>query len=266
MSIPTLTNFVFQFIICISICKVFRSMLTFLSGNSLKLIGALLMVIDHIGVFLFPDVTIYRYIGRLSFPIFAFMISEGAKYTRNKTNYLLGIASLALFCQTALYLYDNKNLRMSILVTFSLSIIIIYALNNFKRAMFEADKNAKLSAAWLFLITFVLSYLFTCFFEVDYGFSGVLVPVFASIFDFKDISASEKIKKLDTTSIRVCALGIGLLFLALSMTSDQFLALLAIPLLLLYSGKRGRLNLKYFFYIFYPLHLLILEGISFIIK
>lgn len=55
-----------------------------LSGNQLKIIAMITMLIDHIGVNLFPSVTIMRVIGRLSFPIFAYMIAEGCRYTRDR--------------------------------------------------------------------------------------------------------------------------------------------------------------------------------------
>ena len=241
------------------------SKISFLSGNSLKLLGALLMLIDHIGVFLFPNTAILRYIGRLSFPIFALMISEGAKYTRNKTIYVLGIATLALLCQASLYLYDNKNLGMSILVTFTLSIVIIYTLNDIKKAFFSGDKKEKQTSLWLFIFVITATYLFTLFFNVDYGFAGVLTPVFASLFDFRNIDAPQRLKKLDNIYIRVLSMGAALVILAFSMEAMQFYSLLAIPLLMIYSEKRGRLNLKYFFYVFYPVHILVLEGISYIL-
>ena len=59
-----------------------------LSGNMLKILGAVFMLIDHIGVVFFPEVKILRILGRISFPIFAFMIAEGCRYTRNKLRYL----------------------------------------------------------------------------------------------------------------------------------------------------------------------------------
>ena len=155
---------------------------------------------------------------------------------------------------------------MSILVTFSLSIVISYAMQNFKRALFSGSKGEKLTAFWLFFITVSLSYLFTYFFTVDYGFTGVLIPVFVSVFDFRNIDAPENLKKLDCIPVRVICLGIGVLINATAMTSIQYYALLSIPLLLLYSGKRGKLNLKYFFYIFYPLHLLALEGVAMLLR
>ena len=62
-----------------------------ISGNQLKILAAIFMVIDHVGLMFFPSMIIFRCIGRLSMPIFAFMISEGARYTRNKLKYFLVI-------------------------------------------------------------------------------------------------------------------------------------------------------------------------------
>jgi hypothetical protein len=56
----------------------------FLTGNQLKLIAAGAMLADHVGLMFFPEAELLRIIGRLAFPIFAFMIAEGCKYTRNK--------------------------------------------------------------------------------------------------------------------------------------------------------------------------------------
>jgi hypothetical protein len=42
----------------------------------------------------------------------------------------------------------------------------------------------------------------------------------------------------------------------------EWYSLIAVPILLLYNGERGKYNLKYFFYIFYPAHLVILQGIA----
>ena len=62
--------------------------LRFLSGNMIKIIAAILMVIDHIGVICGIQDGILRILGRISMPLFAFMISEGAKHTKNKAKYL----------------------------------------------------------------------------------------------------------------------------------------------------------------------------------
>ena len=60
-----------------------------LTGNQLKLLALITMTIDHIGMILFPHIPLFRIIGRLSMPIFAYMIAEGCRHTRNRKKYLL---------------------------------------------------------------------------------------------------------------------------------------------------------------------------------
>ena len=67
-----------------------------LSGNALKLIAAVSMLLDHIGLLFFPSYGIFRIFGRLALPIFAFMIAESAKYTRNKKRHFFTMFSLAV--------------------------------------------------------------------------------------------------------------------------------------------------------------------------
>ena len=67
-----------------------------LSNDRLKIIAVVTMVTDHIGAYLFPNVMLFRMIGRISFPIFAFMIAEGCRYTKNKKRYLLNMSMLAV--------------------------------------------------------------------------------------------------------------------------------------------------------------------------
>ena len=69
------------------------------TGNQLKLIALISMTCDHVGLQLLPDVLILRIIGRLALPIFAYMIAEGCRYTRNRKRYLLRMAGLAALCQ-----------------------------------------------------------------------------------------------------------------------------------------------------------------------
>lgn len=236
--------------------------LGFLNGNALKIIAAVLMFIDHMGMLLFPGIRLFRIIGRLSMPIFAFMIAEGCKYTKNKLRYLLTISVLALIYQIAYYIYDGST-YMCILVTFSLSIIMIYALNFFKEAFFskETPIYTKVLAALLFLLSVAGTYIFTRFFRVDYTIYGCMLPVFASLPHLPK-SAPPVLKRLDCIPVSVITLGIGLFILSYRLGGIQMYSMLSLPLLFLYSGKRGKYKMKYFFYIFYPAHLLLLEAIA----
>ena len=215
-----------------------------LSGNSLKIIAAISMVLDHVGLMFFPHVGLFRSLGRLALPIFAYMIAEGCKYTRNKKRYFLTVFSLAAVCQTVYYFFDGST-YMSILVTFSLSILMIYALQYCKirpGVLSGLGLTAVIAGVWL------LNRVLT----IDYGFWGCMLPVFA---------AALQNTKWERHPVPVATLGLGLVFLALDLGGNQWYALAALPLLALYSGKRGKWRMKYFFYVFYPAHLVILQGL-----
>ena len=62
-----------------------------LNGNHLKLIAVFTMLLDHVGILLFPQIRLLRILGRLAYPIFAFMIAEGCRYTKNKLRYFYGV-------------------------------------------------------------------------------------------------------------------------------------------------------------------------------
>ena len=233
-----------------------------LSGNMLKVLAAIFMTVDHVGLMFFPYNESFRIIGRLALPIFAFMISEGARYTKSRLKYLGLIAALAAVCQTVYYVAEGS-LYMSILVTFSLSIIMIYALDLLKCELTRGKIRTLglILSALLFILSILFSYFFCRFLRVDYGFFGTLLPLFASLPDMKRTGITLPAPLADIYP-RIFTLGIGLILLSLEYPGGiQIYSLLALPLLCLYSGERGVLRMKYFFYIFYPLHLVLLEGI-----
>ena len=99
-----------------------------MSGNQLKIIALIAMTCDHVAVQLLPQWQILRVIGRLALPVFAYMIAEGCRYTKNRKRYLMGIAAIAALCQIV-YFVAQKSVYQGILVTFSLSIVLIYAID-----------------------------------------------------------------------------------------------------------------------------------------
>lgn len=219
-----------------------------MSGNTLKLIAAAAMLLDHMGLLLFPGEEIFRILGRLALPIYAYMIAEGCKYTRSRRRYLGGILVLAAACQAVYYIADGT-WYLSVLFTFSAAILTIYALQNLKRS---PSLGRGLVLAGVVAGIWLLNRAVT----VDYGFWGCMLPVFPAV--FQDTPWDKK-------EVHVAMLGLGLVALWLAIGGWQLWSLAAVPLLLLYSGKRGKWKLKYFFYIFYPAHLAALQVVAWVI-
>ena len=219
----------------------------FLSGNMLKIIAAAAMVLDHAGLMFFPGNDFLRILGRLAFPIFAFMIAEGSKYTRNKFRYFGQLFALALVCQIVYFLVDGS-MYLSVLFTFSLALLMIFSLQACK------EKPTAFRIA-IFLLSILTVWLLNRIFTIDYGFWGCMVPLFAAL---------PHKTAFDQKNTNVACLGLGLLLLAWDLGGWQIWSLAALPLLLLYSGQRGKWKMKYFFYIFYPAHLALLQIIAWI--
>ena len=213
-----------------------------LTSNQLKLLAMLTMTIDHIGVQLFPGILWLRIVGRLSFPIYAYMIAEGCVHTRNRRNYLLQMAGLALLCQLV-YFFAMGSLFQCILVTFTLSIVTIYAIDS--KVRWHAPATL---LAVLFLTELLPLLLPGTDYAVDYGLLGVLLPVAVYL-------GKTRRQKLLLSAILLC-------LLALNFGGVQWYSLLALLPLALYSGQRGKRRIKWLFYLYYPLHLAAIYGIS----
>ncbi len=69
-----------------------------MTGNQLKIIALIAMTCDHVGKILLPQIGILQIVGRLAFPIFAYMIAEGCVHTKSKKRYLLTMMGLAAIC------------------------------------------------------------------------------------------------------------------------------------------------------------------------
>lgn len=216
-----------------------------LSGNMLKILAAFFMLLDHAGMLLFPGATWMRIAGRLAFPIYAYMIAEGCKYTRSRGRYLGLIAILAAICQIVYYLFDGS-LYFSILVTFTLSILTIFALD-------AAKSNPCPASFWVLWLAILGVWWLNRELTIDYGFWGCMVPVFCAL---------PTNTSFDRKGVRLGLMALALLLLSLDAGNTQYFCLLSIPLLFLYNGKRGKWNMKYFFYIFYPVHLVVLQAIA----
>lgn len=212
-----------------------------LTGNQLKMIAMIAMTCDHVGVQIFPNLLWLRVIGRLAMPIYAYMIAEGCHHTRDRKQYLLRLLGMGALCQVV-YLVAMGSLYQCILITFSLSVLLICLMD-------EAEKKKR----WGMLFAGILLVFFLCTvlpdllpgtdYEVDYGLPGVLLPVLI-------YGAGTR------------GLLIGLALVALKYGGVQWLAFLAVPLLLSYNGQRGKAKIGKLFYWYYPVHLVVIYGIS----
>ena len=218
-----------------------------LTGNQLKILAMIAMTCDHVGLQLLPQLGILRVIGRLALPVYAYMIAEGCRHTHDKKQYLLRMVYLALLCQTV-YFVAMGSLYQCILVTFSLSICLIYLTEHLKNRGSWDFKGTCLfygAAATVFFVCEILPNLLpNTDFYIDYGISGVLLPVM--IYGGSPIGG----------------LTLGLVLLGLQHGGIQWLALVAVPLLMLYNGQRGKRRLGKLFYVYYPLHLVVIYGLS----
>ena len=238
-----------------------------LSGNALKILAAIFMLIDHIGLILLPSVTALRCVGRLAFPIFAFFIAEGCRYTKNKLRYFLTMLSFGVIMQIIYFAFFRIYDDLSVMMTFSVSLPLLFSFDYMKRMFFAKDVKVwkRVAAAALFVILCAAAFLVSRLLKFDYGFPGMALPLFAAV-NVKCENMPQSIAKLDTLPVRLAIYAVGLALFCFNVGGIQYFALLSLLFLALYSEKRGKWRMKYFFYLFYPLHLALLYGIYYVIS
>lgn len=220
-----------------------------LTGNQLKLLALISMTLDHIGLmfeWLPPETRLLlRIAGRLAFPIFAFMIAEGCRHTRDMRRYFTTLAVCGVVCQ-GVYLVFLKSFYMCVFVTFSLSVGLIWLVRiakSRKTPFWYGAFFAGVLAAF-FLAEILPELLPGTDYGIDYDFIGIMIPVCVYLCWGKWMQ------------LAVC--GVLLALLASYSFDPQKYSLLALPLLALYNGKRGKWKLKWLFYFYYPAHLVFL--------
>lgn len=149
-----------------------------MSANVLKIIALIAMTVDHMGLMLFPEHIWMRVVGRIAFPIFAFMIAEGCRYTRNRLKYLLRIGFMGIGMQIVLFIATGS-LYQSVFISFTMAIILIYAI--------DKAKSEKKIRYWMGVAAFVLAIKFLCLglpqflsktdYDIDYNIVGIFIPV-----------------------------------------------------------------------------------------
>ena len=223
-----------------------------ITQNQLKMLALLAMTLDHIGYVLLPGCDWLRIIGRLAFPIFSYTVWEGCRHTHNGAAYVARLLGLGAVFMAAYWLYCGE-VYGNVLVTLGLSAALVLLLRRFKQGRSMADGvalAALLAAVWLFCGRVA----------VDYGFAGIMLPLWAEVGSRGGEDGRSRLRPL-------AGFAAGLLVLAVSspMGGKQYAGLLALPLLAIPHEKRGWAGQKYFFYLYYPLHLTVIEGLAMIL-
>jgi len=196
----------------------------------LKLIAILTMLLDHIGYVFFPQEEWLRWIGRLTMPIFGYAIARGYHYTSNRKRYLIQLAILAVVSQLPFMFLFGQEWKLNMVVPWTLAVL------------------ALMLPLWVTpLLAFGLLLV-----PMDYSSLIILLPVAIYHLWFK-----ERRPVLALLSV-VAVLGV----VAALSGGYQWLSLLAIPLILLLEpwDRKVKVN-KWFFYAFYPGHMLVLYGV-----
>lgn len=215
----------------------------------LKIIGIITMFIDHYH-YIIGGNQIFNIIGRIAFPIFAFSLNEGYFHTSNLKKYLIRLFTFAVIIQIPAILF-KLNYPVNIFFTLFFGLLAIYILNL---------KNKKMPLyIFVFLKIFLIFLIFYISkkFKFDYGIYGILLIIIFNIFRNK--------KLFLFLAFFLLNLAVVVFPNIFGLFKIQFFSMFSLVFIFSYNVKKGK-SLKYFFYLFYPIHFLILETINFFLK
>lgn len=221
-----------------------------MSAFTLKIIGLITMIFDHIK-YVIPSTYnfITKYIGRISFPIFAFLITEGYLHTKSKEKYVFRLFLLAIVSEIPYRLLFANTPYTNTIFTLLLGLLGIILFEYFK----NKEKLNKIVKILCIIITFILIIFLGNFINIAYAWFGLTI-----IWIFHILKPHKKIMFLAyilTTFLYYINNSSNTYIISMLFT------MFSIFIILLYNGKKGA-KIKYFFYIFYPLHIYILYLIN----
>ena len=218
-----------------------------LSGNALKLIACIAMFLDHTVKALPIQGMLHTIcadvIGRIAFPLFTFFLVEGFVHTKNRAAYLLRLALFALLAEIPFdlviyhrtFFWRHQNTLWTLLLGF-LAMLCMEKI--------EEKKDLHVAAAFLLQVAVAVAFAAAGhYLHVDYHARGVAC-----------VAILYMMRHLQPRSVSIFW---GSVCLNLNGFQNGGAFLSVIPLTF-YNGERGRANLKYAFYVFYPAHLLLL--------
>lgn len=215
----------------------------------IKIIACLLMLVDHIGLVFFPEVIELRLIGRISMPLFAFSLANGIHYTLMRNSFercLKRMVVFALVSQVPYMLMVGGEIKGNIGFLWIACMVFLY----------YSNKNPK---SFSDISVMYACILFLAFVPVDYGLYG---------FGFVLMIYYHIIESISENKLYLSYFALHALRLLQDYQSGiiQLFTLPSIPLMRMLSKYDNiKLN-KYFFYVFYPLHMAIIVIIKFLVS
>lgn len=243
-------------------------------NGSLIYLAMLTMLIDHIGLLFFPQITLFRSIGRIAFPIFAWGIAKGFHYTSDRRAYFKRLLLFALLSQLP-YSFLTPGLEwrpfaFNQIAQFVLSFLVLLLLEKAKR-----EKIYYLPGILLIFIPDALRLYFPEF-SIGYGSYGILLSVlfyevkgpaalgigylFISIYgSYSSLVSWYQLSFFSVEAMQKFILYLGSTQLThLSGLFSQWKSIFALPFIL-FEDNLPKLPLhKWTAYVFYPLHMAVL--------
>jgi hypothetical protein len=229
---------------------------TGLTSNTIKIIAIVAMTVDHIAWTFFPHYSLdapilfMKIIGRLTAPIMMFFVAEGYYHTKNIKRYIFRLFVFAIISHFAYAIaFDKYFIPFKNSLFDQTSIIWALMLGLIALAIRES-KTLKIKIWQKHILIFIIIWMA---FPADWSAPAALAVLYMGI--------SHGNFKKQMISLIIC---IGLysivyaIFLNIAYGILQMLIVLAIPILYQYNGQSGKWRgMKWFFYIYYPAHMII---------
>ena len=226
-----------------------------LSASALKALAMACMLLDHMWATVIPGNMWMTWVGRLTFPLYAFLIAEGFFHTADRRRYALRLLGLALLSEIPFDLiqFSTPFFPFHQNTVFTL-LLGLWAISGLDRARQEPTPRRII----LGLLTLAAACLLGGIGFVDYGVMGVLtVVLFYLLRDFP-LARLAQLAAMVLLNI-VFFKGQTIPLLGFDFPTQGFAVLALVPIWL-YNGKKGfgGKGFQWASYLFYPVHLLVL--------
>lgn len=237
-----------------------------INNNILKIIAMILMLLDHLWETIIPGNQWMTLIGRMAFPIFAFLIVEGFFHTSDLKKYMKRLFIFGLISEIPFNLIYTGSIifpfHQNVMFTLLLGLLIINEIDKLKNNKEIKKKIIPILKIFLFLIISIIGF-------VDYGVTGVLTIVVFYLFrGFKLAWIGQLISLILLYIVFFEGQSVILnIFNYEYFLPLQSIGVLSLIFIWLYNGEKGKNNklIKYLFYSFYPVHMLVIYLIYYFI-